>query len=467
MLKMVFLIEGNTTNERERNLSKVAVIGAGLAGSEAALVLARHGISVDLYEMRPEKNTPAHESEDPAELVCSNSFKSIELPTAHGLLKYELGALKSPLIDLAFEHRVPAGSALAVNRVDFAKAVRKAIESNSLITYKIGEVVEPPKDVEYTIIATGPLTSEGMTDWLQKRFSHDKFNFYDAIAPIIDFDSIDMSKAYFKSRYDKGDADYINCPFTREEYEVFYNALIEADQLKARDFEKSEFFEACLPVEVMAGRGFETLCFGMMKPVGLNHPETDKRYYAVCQLRKENKAGTAFNMVGFQTRMTFPEQKRVFSLIPGLENLEFIRYGTIHRNSYLNSPELLNYDLSFRDEPSLYCAGQLTGNEGYTESVTTGHLAALSIVAKIKGMPLEFPDNQTAIGALLTHITTPIEDPKKRFSPTNINFAIIADAPAGKKLGKKNKKEFYCERAQEVIKQWIKTNEELLFSTEK
>ena len=236
---------------------------------------------------------------------------------------------------------------------------------------------------------------------------------------------------------------------------------MEADKVKARNFEKKEFFEACLPIEVMASRGFDTLCYGMMKPVGLNHPETGESYYAVCQLRKENEAGTAYNMVGFQTRMTFPEQKRVFSLIPGLEHAEFLRYGTIHRNSYLNSPELLNYDLSFRDEPNLFCAGQLTGNEGYTESVTTGHIAALSILSRIKGLKVTYPNNETAIGALLTHITTPEENPKKRFSPTNINFAIIAGPPKGKKLNKKAKKEFYCERGLSVMKEWVSNNKEL------
>jgi len=443
-------------------MSKVAIIGAGLAGSEAALVLARHGVAVDLYEMRPTIKTPAHETERPAELVCSNSFKSDELPTAHGLLKHELQRLKSPLIDAAYRTRVPAGTALAVDRDLFAEDVEKMIADSEYITYHQKELTEPPADADYTIIATGPLTSDGMTEWLQNRFSQEKFNFYDAIAPIIDFDSIDMTKAFFKSRYDKGDADYINCGFSKEQYEIFYNALMEADQLKARDFEKKEFFEACLPIEVMGSRGFDTLCYGMMKPVGLNHPDTDERYYAVCQLRKENEAGTAFNMVGFQTRMTFSEQKRVFKLIPGLENAEYMRYGTIHRNSYLNSPTLLNYDLSFQDEPTLFCAGQLTGNEGYTESVTTGHCAALSIIARINGKELQFPNNETAIGALLTHITTPEDNPKKRFSPTNINFSIIAGPPEGSRLRKKEKKEFYCKRGLETMDRWVEANQETL-----
>lgn len=434
--------------------AKVAVIGAGLAGSEAALVLARMGIAVDLYEMRPEKMTEAHETSNPGELVCSNSFKSTELPTAHGLLKAELEMLDSPLIAMAKKAKVPAGSALAVNREEFSGYIMEAIEASPLITYKIGEVVSPPEDADFVILATGPLTSGPLADWIQKEFSQESLNFYDAIAPIIDFESVDMDKAFFASRWGKGDADYLNCPFTEAEYKKFYDALIEADQVRKHEFEKSEFFEACLPLEVVAGRGYETLCFGMMKPVGLNHPVTGQKYHAVCQLRKENKQGDSFNMVGCQTRMTFNEQKRVFSLIPGLENAEFIRYGTIHRNSYLNSPELLKRDLSFKGRENLFLAGQLSGNEGYTESVTTGHLAALAIASRLEtGSDIEFPTDETACGALLDHITRkPISG---KFTPTNINFSLIAPPPQGKKMRKKERKEFYCKRALEVMKEWV------------
>lgn len=442
---------------------KVAIIGAGLAGSEAALVLARAGISVDLYEMRPTKNTPAHTTELPGELVCSNSFKSEQLPTAHALLKKELEKLHSPLLTLADKARVPAGSALAVNRVEFSTYIQEKLNSYPNLTYITEELTEPPQDADFTLIATGPLTSGGLADWLQNRFSQESLNFYDAIAPIIDVDSIDTSIAFWAARWGKGDADYLNCPFTKEEYDVFYNALVEADQVKKHDFEDASYFEGCLPIEVVAGRGYDAIRYGMMRPVGLDDPRTGRWPFAVCQLRKENRAGTAVNLVGFQTRMTFAEQKRVFRLIPGLENAEFLKYGTIHRNSYINAPELIASDLSFKDEPSLFIAGQLSGNEGYTESVATGHLAALAIISRIKnGESASFPDDNTALGALLTHITTP--PLKGDYTPSNMNFSIIAPPPEGKKLRKKDKKEFYCKRALEVMDKWITANQQLVLS---
>ncbi len=432
---------------------KVAIIGAGLAGSEAALVLARAGISVDLYEMRPAQMTPAHTTDKPAELVCSNSFKSTELPTAHGLLKHELALLNSPLLSLAKETSVPAGSALAVNREEFSDAIKKAMDETGKINYIVGEVTEPPTDVDYSLIATGPLTSDGLATWLQNRFSLESFNFYDAIAPIVDLDSINTDIAFYAARWGKGTADYLNCPLNKEEYDVFYKALIEADQVKRHEFEDADYFEGCLPIEVMAGRGYDALRYGMMKPIGLDDPRTGRFPFAVCQLRKENRYGTSFNLVGFQTRMTFSEQKKVFQLIPGLENAEFLKYGTIHRNSYLDSPKLLNRDLSFKEEPTLFLAGQLTGNEGYTESICTGHLSALSILAKIEGNTVTFPNDETACGALVEHITTPPVAGK--FTPTNANFGIIAPPPAGKRLKKKDKKEFYCNRALDRMKEWV------------
>ena len=437
---------------------KVAIIGAGLAGSEAALVLARAGVAVDLYEMRPEVSTEAHQTHHAAELVCSNSFKSDELPTAHGLLKSELKLLQSPLMATAYNHRVPAGSALAVNRETYALDIDNQLNDSPHITRINKECSEVPLDAEFTIIATGPLTSPKMVEWLQNEVSAKQLNFYDAIAPIIDADSIDMDKAYMASRWGKGTSDYINCPFTREEYDVWYNALLEADEVKARDFEKEEFFEACLPIEVVARRGYDTLRFGMMKPVGLDHPETGQRYHAVCQLRKENKDATAYNMVGFQTRMTFGEQKKILRMIPGLENAEFLRYGTIHRNTYLNSPDILTTELCFKHRNNLFLAGQICGNEGYTESVATGHYVARVILNRIKNKTLLTPPtNETALGALVQYVTTPVLK-KRGFAPTNINFSLIAGPPPTMRLKKAEKKVFYCERAIKVMQQWVDEN---------
>ena len=440
---------------------KVAIIGAGLAGSEAALVLDSYGIAVDLYEMRPKATTAAHKTELPGELVCSNSFKSDTMPTSHGLLKAELTLLGSPLITLARENSVPAGTALAVNRIDFSMAIKNAIESSRNITYINRELSKPPTDADFTIIATGPLTSESLSTWIQERFDENSLSFYDAIAPIIDTDSVNQDIAFWAARWDKGDADYLNCPFTKEEYDKFYNAIINADQVKKRDFEDASYFEGCLPIEVVASRGYDALRYGMMRPVGLDDPKTGRWPFALVQLRKENMAGTAVNLVGFQTRMTFSEQKSVFGLIPGLENAEFLKYGTIHRNSYIDSPKLINKNLSFKDDSSLFIAGQLSGNEGYTESVATGHLAALSILSIIKnGKEIIFPNDKTALGALVRHITSsPING---KFTPSNVNFGIIAPPPNGVKIKKLDKKEFYCNRAIETFESWISDNSAIL-----
>lgn len=432
----------------------VAIIGAGLAGSEAALVLAEKGVNVTLFEMRPGKNTPAHNTAKAAELVCSNSLKSIELPTAHGLLKEELRRLGSPLLKAAENNRVPAGAALAVDRDLFSDEIENKLKSFKNITYKHEEISSYPEGFDYCIIAAGPLASEGLTSWLLSEFSSDSLHFYDAIAPIITADSVDLTKAFYASRWDKGDGDdYLNCPFTEEEFQTFYDALMEADKVKAREFEKSEFFEACLPIEVVASRGFQALTFGTMRPVGIYHPETGKRPYAVLQLRKETSDGHSLNMVGFQTRMTIPEQKKVFRMIPGLENAEFLRFGTIHRNTYLESPSLLNEDLSFKNRDNLFLAGQLCGNEGYTESIATGHYAALAILGKLNSKEFRKPPKECALGALIKHVTEPSDI---KFAPSNINYGLFPplDEKVKGRGGKKLRKEKLCERALTSFDAW-------------
>lgn len=431
----------------------VAVIGAGLAGSEAALVLARNGISVELYEARPQWNSPAHKTVLPAELVCSNSLKSQQLPSAHGLLKEELASLESPLLMAARRNAVAAGSALAVDRELFSRDVQSLLLSNPLIKLTCSEMDSPPSEHPYCIVAAGPLASEKLTSWLKSRFPSDTLHFYDAIAPIVSTESIDFSIAFRASRWEEGEGDYINCPFTEEEYRRFYEALRNADQVNAREFESERFFEACLPVEISASRGFDALAYGPLRPIGLIDPRSGRRPYAVCQLRRENASGSCYNMVGFQTRLTISEQQNVFRLIPGLGNAEFMRYGSIHRNTYFDSPRLLSNDLSFREEKNLFLAGQICGNEGYTESITTGHLAALFLVSRIKGMEIKGPPLNTATGALLNHITASQVEP---FTPSNIHFGLfpVFEAPGRKRIGKKDKKELICKAAMLAFNQW-------------
>lgn len=434
----------------------VAVIGAGLAGCEAALVLARNGIPVTLYESRPDYTSPAHTTTMPAELVCSNSFKSNKLPSAHGLLKAELSHCKSPLLDVATRTSLRAGSALAVDRELFSAAVKQALDAAPSITYVQKEITTPPPEHRYCIIAAGPLASEPLTTWLLETFSTGSLHFYDAIAPIIDADSIDMTIAFSASRWEDGEGDYINCPFSKDDYSRFYEALREADQVTARSFENSRFFESCLPVEVAAQRGFKALAFGPLRPVGLTDPRTGRWPFAVCQLRREHASGDCYNLVGFQTRLKIPEQQRVFRMIPGLENAVFLRYGSIHRNTYLESPQLLQYDLSFRKMPDLFLAGQLCGNEGYTESIATGHLAAKAVAARMRGKPFTAPPRETALGALLTHVTASEEKP---FTPTNIHFGLFSPAPSmegRRKLGKKERHQKMCDRALAAIVTWEK-----------
>jgi methylenetetrahydrofolate--tRNA-(uracil-5-)-methyltransferase len=433
----------------------VAIIGAGLAGCEAALVLAGRGVAVELFEMRPGRTTEAHKTALPAELVCSNSLKSDQLPSAHGLLKAELSLLGSPLLRFARESRVPAGSALAVDRDVFSRSILKALEEHPLITLTHAERSRPPDEHALTIVAAGPLSSPSLTEWLTTHLAEGALHFYDAIAPIVSADSIDMSIAFLGSRRQEERDDYCNCPFTEEEYRAFYDALVEADRVDRRSFEDARFFEACLPVEVVAQRGFQSLAFGTMKPVGFVDPRTGRMPYALCQLRRENVAGTSFNMVGFQTRLTIPEQKRVFRMIPGLEGAEFLRFGSIHRNTYLDSPRLLCADLSFRREPRIFLAGQLCGNEGYTESIATGHLAALFVSARLQGSRMDGPLPTSACGALLRHVTASDE---KHFSPSNINFGLLDPLPPAKKrrLRKRERNQLLCERALEDIEEWVR-----------
>ncbi len=440
-----------------RKSSAVAIIGAGLAGSEAALVLAQKGIEVELFEMRPLRTTPAHTTGLPAELVCSNSFKSDLLPGAHGLLKAELALLKSPLLAAAQQTRVPAGSALAVDREQFSLLIDKQLSENPRITITRQELPAPPAGPGLCIITAGPLVSEALASWLAQTCSAGGLYFYDAIAPIVSADSIDMHTAFYAARWGRGGDDYCNCPFTEEQYRVFYDALTEADKVEKRHFEDEKYFEACLPVEEIARRSHDALLFGPLRPVGLTDPRTGKRPYAVCQLRKENRAGLSLNMVGFQTRMTIGAQKRVFRLIPGLELAEFMRYGSVHRNTYVNSPSVLEKDLSFKNNGSVFCAGQLCGSEGYTESIATGHWAALFAWCRMLGREAVLPPATTACGGLLRHVTRPCD---RGFTPSNINFGLIEPLPAPEKgkIGKEHKNRLVCERALHDMESWIAKN---------
>jgi methylenetetrahydrofolate--tRNA-(uracil-5-)-methyltransferase len=429
-----------------------AVVGAGLAGTEAALVLASKGITVDLFEMRPGRTTPAHTTDLPAELVCSNSLKSLSLHSSHGVLKEELTMLQSPLLHIARQSAVAAGSALAVDRLQFSHRAAERIQNTPAIRFIRREIIAPTDTYAAVIIAAGPLASDALAQWLIARTSAAALHFYDAIAPIVAFDSVNRSVVFFAGRHEREGDDYLNCPFTEKEYRIFYNALREADRASARSFERGCFFEACLPVEVMAERGYHALAFGPLKPVGLIDPRTGHRPFAVCQLRRENEAGTSFNMVGFQTRLTIPEQRRVFRLIPGLENAEFLRFGSIHRNTYLDSPRLLAPDLSFRSMPRFFLAGQLCGSEGYTESIATGHLSALFVWAKLCGIALTPPPRESALGSLLSHVTASQSVP---FTPSNIHFGLFpALQDNAGRIRRKVNRDLLAEQAVDSIKKW-------------
>ena len=435
------------------DIKKINVIGAGLAGCEAAYQAAQRGVFVKLYEMKPKKFTPAHHNNNFAELVCSNSLRSDDISNAIGVLKAELRELDSLIMEVADNTKVPAGSALAVDRELFSSYITEKIKNHPQIEV-IEEEVEAINPDEITVVATGPLTSEAMAKYIHGDLGLDGLHFFDAAAPIVDFESIDMSKAFFASRYNKGDADYINCPMTEKEYKVFYEALISAKEAELHGFDKESqkltVFEGCMPVEVMAKRGYETLLFGPMKPVGIEHPETKETYFAVVQLRKENENGTMFNLVGFQTHLTFGEQKRVFSLIPGLENASFLRYGVMHRNTYIDSPRYLTHNYSLKSNPKIFFAGQMTGVEGYIESASSGFVAGINAARLARGLEaIDFTD-ETVIGALSHFVNNGAYS--GNFQPMNANFGIVAPLGYKVKGGKKARNEELARRAIDKIK---------------
>ena len=423
---------------------KVTVIGGGLAGSEAAYYLASRGVQVTLVEMKPKKFTPAHESADFGELVCSNSLKSNDVyANACGLLKEEMRMLGSLVIEAADNTKVPAGAALAVDREKFSAYITKKLRENKNITVVEEEVtvLPEPNEDEIVIVATGPLTADALSKDIKEKLGG-ALHFYDASAPIVSADSIDYTCAFTGDRYGKGTGDYINCPMTKEEYETFVEELLNAEKVELHEFEKREIFEGCMPIEVMASRGKDTLRYGTLKPVGLFN-EDGKRPYAVLQLRKENVEGSTYNLVGCQTNLKFPEQKRVFSLIPALKNAEYLRYGVMHRNTYIHAPDVLNADFSVKNKRGLYFAGQITGVEGYVESAASGLLAAVHIADKLLDRPTHVFDERTVCGALEKHISTPQKD----FQPMNANFGILASLP----VRIKDKKERYRMTAERAL----------------
>ncbi|WP_440602734.1 FADH(2)-oxidizing methylenetetrahydrofolate--tRNA-(uracil(54)-C(5))-methyltransferase TrmFO [Bacillus sp. GB_SG_008] len=427
----------------------VNVIGAGLAGSEAAYQIAKRGVQVRLYEMRPVKQTPAHHTDKFAELVCSNSLRANTLTNAVGVIKEEMRRMDSVIIRAADECSVPAGGALAVDRHEFAAKVTEYVKNHPNVTVMNEEITEIPEGP--TVIATGPLTSPALSAQLKELTGEDYFYFYDAAAPIVEKESIDMEKVYLKSRYDKGEAAYLNCPMTEEEFNRFYDALIAAETVPLKEFEKEVFFEGCMPVEVMANRGRQTLLFGPMKPVGLEDPKTGKTPYAVVQLRQDDAAGTLYNIVGFQTHLKWGPQKEVLQLIPGLENAEIVRYGVMHRNTFINSPKLLRPTYQYKNRNDLFFAGQMTGVEGYVESAASGLLAGINAARFVKGEePVVLPP-VTAMGSMANYITT---TNVKNFQPMNANFGLFA--PLEKKIKKKQERnEAYANRALETIQNFV------------
>ncbi len=424
---------------------ETTVIGAGLAGSEAALQLAKRGIKVNLYEMRPQVQTGAHTSGDFAEFVCSNSLGSFDTTNASGLLKKEMELLGGELIKIAYECQVPAGSALAIDREMFSKAVTKKIEDNPLINIIKEEIKEIPSGP--VIVASGPLTSSDLAQNIQKFTGNDHLYFFDAIAPIVEKDSINFDIAFYASRYDKGEASYINCPMNKEQYEKFYNILINAPRIEMKDFESgANFFESCLPVEVLASRGVDTLRYGPMKPVGLVDKRTEQDNYAVVQLRQDNSAKTLYNLVGFQTNLKWGAQKELLQSIPGLEEVNIVRYGVMHRNTFINSPKILNAALQTRSRKDLFFAGQITGTEGYTESIATGLLAGINMAKYLAGEELFTPSPESMLGALTHYISNPEQT---KFQPINSNWGILppVELPKKERKNKKFKAQIMAERA--------------------
>lgn len=437
----------------------INVIGAGLAGSEAAYQIAKRGIPVKLYEMRGVKATPQHKTTNFAELVCSNSFRGDSLTNAVGLLKEEMRRLDSIIMRNGEAHRVPAGGAMAVDREGYAEAVTAEIENNPLIEVIREEITEIPDDA-ITVIASGPLTSDALAEKIHKLNGEDGFYFYDAAAPIVDKATIDMNKVYLKSRYDKGEAAYLNCPMTKEEFMAFHEALTTAEEAPLNSFEKEKYFEGCMPIEVMAKRGIKTMLYGPMKPVGLEYPEDYKgprdgdfkTPYAVVQLRQDNAAGSLYNIVGFQTHLKWGEQKRVFQMIPGLENAEFVRYGVMHRNSYMDSPNLLKQTFQSKSNPNLFFAGQMTGVEGYVESAASGLVAGINAARLFKGEDEVIFPQTTAIGSLPYYVT---HAESKHFQPMNVNFGIIKELEGPRIRDKKERYEKIAERALEDLQPFI------------
>jgi methylenetetrahydrofolate--tRNA-(uracil-5-)-methyltransferase len=427
---------------------EISIVGGGLAGAEAAYQIARRGTDVTLYEMRPSAFTPAHKTACLAELVCSNSMKSKEFANAHGLLKEELRILDSLIIRVAHETAIPGGKALVVDREKFARRITDEIESNTRIRVVRKEVEEIPSGT--VIIATGPLTSSKLAEKIGALTGEEHLYFFDAISPVIDAESVDMGRAFYGSRYmeEKND-DYLNCPLTEEEYNLFYEELIKAGRVEFKEFEKTSYFEGCLPIEVMAERGRQTLLYGPMKPVGLIDENTGKRPFAVIQLRKENAGGTMFNLVGFQTKLTYQEQDRVLRLIPALKNTLFLRYGSVHRNTYIQSPAVLNASLQLRKNSNIFFAGQITGVEGYVESTAMGLVAGLSVHVYERGKTFTPPPQDTCVGALLQYITTETTN----FQPMNVNFGLFKDY-------RKREKEKAINRALQSIELWKKTVDE-------
>jgi len=431
-------------------MSDVVIIGGGLAGCEAAWQVAEYGLTVDLYEMKPVRFSPAHESESLGELVCSNSLRSNAVDSAVGLLKEEMRRLDSLIMQAADATAVPAGSALAVDRHRFSAFVSRIIEGHPRISIFRQEVTELPHPDGPVILATGPLTSEAMTASLVALTGEKHLAFYDAIAPIVAAESLDMEIIYRKSRWDDDNpGDYLNCPMTEEQYRTFIDLLGSARTVPLKSFEKTKYFEGCLPIEVMCARGVDTLRFGPMKPVGLAHPETGEVAHAVVQLRAENREETMYNLVGFQTKLTYPEQKRIFQTIPGLENAEFVRLGSIHRNTFICAPELLDNSLQMKKRPGLFLAGQLSGVEGYVESSAMGLLAGINAVRLVTGQTMAVPPPATALGALLHHLT---ESDPAHFQPSNVNFGLFP--PLQKKMKKRDRGKFRSDQALTLLADW-------------
>ncbi|WP_300330780.1 methylenetetrahydrofolate--tRNA-(uracil(54)-C(5))-methyltransferase (FADH(2)-oxidizing) TrmFO [Fusobacterium sp.] len=428
---------------------EVIIIGAGLAGSEAAYQLAERGIKVKLYEMRPKLSTEAHKTQNFAELVCSNSLGGDHLGNASGLMKEELRMFGSLLMKVADEFRVPAGQALAVDRTLFSEKITNILKNHPNIEFINDELTEIPMD-KIVLIASGPLTSQALSENIKKLTKDEYLYFYDAAAPIVTFESIDKEKVYFQSRYDKGDGEYINCPMNEEEYNKFYENLINAERIPLKKFEEEKLFEACMPVERIASRGIKTLLFGPLKPKGLTNPRTNSRDYAVVQLRQDDKEGKMYNLVGFQTNLKWGEQKRVFSMIPGLENADFVRYGVMHRNTFINSPKVLTTSLNLKEYPNIFFAGQITGSEGYVCAMATGLMAGINIFNKLNDKEPLVLEDISSIGAIIKYIT----EEKKDFQPMGPNFGMIRDLE-GKRI--RDKKERYNKISERTIN-YLKEN---------